>query len=73
MEHILKECVSTNYLCSCARDRIQELEAALERGRNLIMKASPLAWDTGNYTESAHQWEKDAESWLKTAEQALKK
>ena len=31
MEHVLNECLSTNYLCSCARDRIAELEQEVER------------------------------------------
>jgi hypothetical protein len=43
----------------------------LEDAMELIMRAAPLAWlfneyDEGEYTKSAHQWEKDAEKLLKS-------
>jgi hypothetical protein len=46
-------------------DKCPMLDDAME----LIMRAAPLAWlfneyDEGEYTKSAHQWEKDAEALL---------
>ena len=54
--------------CRHALDYIQSLEALIEKQRDLIMKAAPLAWShdvTAKYHDDAYKWEKEAEQLLK--------
>lgn len=62
------------YCSRCGNDFCDTCELQAENAllRELIMRAAPLAWifnePDGEYLESAHQWEKDAQAALKDKE-----